>query len=230
MPICWTNSLKCVRSPEIFNLCHSSYNWTNYPEQNIQSKLNIHECQIDDGILRMRRGNKLVMLTGEPRVGSGEPPIHRSLQRTKAAPEPLLPSLEIAISRLEEHVIPLIPPLGAATHRLPPGNRSRRSRDAVHGRGAGEVGRGGEPAAANGSRPTNCSTTAANPRNPAPPPPPPTARSRKGKEMATGCRASGVRWARGWVNGSSVGVGAGGSVGWLGPGWLVGWTGLDARV
>ena len=50
----------------------------NYPEQNIQSKLNIHERQIDDGILRMRRGNKLVMLTGEPRVGSGEPPIHRS--------------------------------------------------------------------------------------------------------------------------------------------------------
>jgi len=137
MPICWTNSLKCVRSPEILNLCHSSYNWTNYPEQNIQSKLNIHERQIDDGILRMRRGNKLVMLTGEPRVGSGEPPIHRSLQRTKAAPEPLLSSLEIAISRLEERVIPLIPLLGAATHRLPPGNRSRRSRDAVHERSAG---------------------------------------------------------------------------------------------
>ncbi|KAG2628720.1 hypothetical protein PVAP13_3KG383000 [Panicum virgatum] len=113
----------------------------------------------------MRRGNKLVMLPGEPRVGSGEPPIHRSLQRTKAAPEPLLPSLEIATSRLEERVIPLIPLLGAATHRLPPGNRSRRSRDAVHERSVGEVGRGGEPAAANGSRLTNCSTTAANPRN-----------------------------------------------------------------
>ena len=154
MPICWTNSLKCVRSPEIFNLCHSSYNWTNYPEQNIQSKLNIHERQIDDGILRMRRGNKLVMLTGEPRVGSGEPPLHRSLQQTKAAPEPLLPSLETATSRLEERVIPLIPLLGATTHRLPPGNRSRRSRDAVH-----------ERSAANGSRLTNCSTTAANPRN-----------------------------------------------------------------
>ena len=138
MPICWTkSSVKCVRSPEILNLCHSSYNWMNYPEQNIQSKLNIHERQIDDGILRMRRGNKLVMLTGEPRVGSGEPPIHRSLQRTKAAPEPLLPSLETAASRLEEHVTPLIPPLGAATHRLPPGNRSRRSRDAVHERSAG---------------------------------------------------------------------------------------------
>ena len=166
MPICWTkSSVKCVRSPEILNLCHSSYNWMNYPEQNIQSKLNIHERQIDDGILRMRRGNKLVMLTGEPRVGSGEPPLHRSLQQTKAAPEPLLPSLETAASRLEEHVIPLIQPLGAATHRLPPGNRSRRSRDAVHERSAGEVGRGGERAAANGSRLTNCSTTAANPRN-----------------------------------------------------------------
>ena len=166
MPICWTkSSVKCVRSPEILNLCHSSYNWMNYPEQNIQSKLNIHERQIDDGILRMRRGNKLVMLTGEPRVGSGSLPSIAACNRLKPRPNRCCrrsrlphPASKNVLSRWFRC---LVLPRTACRLEIAAAEAATQFTNVVRG----EVGRGGEPAAANGSRPMNCSTTAANPRN-----------------------------------------------------------------